>query len=175
MPEYSKGKINGSNVSKNEVMIIVGQTNEEDLNAYIEKLTNNGYQEKSNQYCKGLIEIEFQFNTSDILQISVYQEEKLQWPKDMLGDVPPLTRGDLTSVSEPSEETGNYGDLYFINLTEDDIEAWESVLVQNGFEVSSKSYSKANVKYKGKAYSKLNIDFQSNGDNEWILYFGYEE
>jgi predicted lactoylglutathione lyase len=175
MPEYKKGKLNGHNSGGNEIMIVISETNEEDLDAYIKDLEKAGYVKKSGRYCKGLYEIDYQFNSDTVLQISVYKEQEQKWPKELLGDVPALQKGNLVSIIEPSEETGNYGDMYFINLTEDDIKEWEKSLEAKGFEVSDKSYSKKDVKYMGKSYSALEIYFESNGDDEWNLYFGYEE
>ncbi|MCX7773930.1 MAG: hypothetical protein N2376_12545 [Clostridia bacterium] len=175
MPPYPKGKMTGWNTwggDENSIFILIDGTSKDDLEAYTKELEKNGFYEDNGRYVKGVYSIEFQWNSDTILQISSYKEKVLSWPEDILKFVPPLEKGYLTNVNAPAEDNP-YGDLYFIGLTEEDIKAWEEVLKNEGFTVDSGTYSKENVKSGGKSYKHFSAFFESNGTNEWILYFEF--
>ncbi len=176
MPPYTKGKIVVWNNSEGEfnVFIRIKDTNQQDLDEYIKELEKNGFYENNGRYCKDTFSIELDLY-GNTLDIDSYKEDVTDWPDDLLGFVPPITDGYLTSVNPPSEDTGNYGDLYFIELTEEAIDAWEAELKSKGFEVESRSYTLHDFKHKGKLYKSFSAFFENNGGNEWMLYFTFEE
>lgn len=176
MPEYTAGKINGWNTwgdSKYDLFILIDNTSQKDLDAYIEALKANGFTEEGDRFIKDLFYVEFQFNATSILQISSNKEDLVEWPDDFLGFMPPVTEGYLVTVSPPSDEEP-YGDLYFIDLTEDEILTWESTLEDKGFTIDYGSYSKSDVTLNGKKYKHLSAFFESNGGNDQILYFSFD-
>lgn len=174
MPPYSFGKMNGWNQwSDNEydIFMLIKETSQEDLDAYIKELEAAGFTENNRSYCKDLFSIKFQFNTSTILQISSYKETVEDWP-EWLDFLPPIGKGDLTSINAPTDDMP-YGDLYFINLTKEEIDAWFDTLKSAGFDVEDNYLMVKNVKYDGKKYDEFNAFFESNGDNEYILYLEF--
>jgi hypothetical protein len=176
MPPYPKGEINGCMPWEDDpydLFILIKETSREDLDAYIEDLESNGFVENNGSYCKGLFTVEFQFNSSTVLQITSRKERVYSWPEDLMDIMPPLEKGDLIGFYYP-EDGELYGSLYFINLTREDIQEWEKTLEDAGFTVSDGYYEITDVVYKGKTYSRFYAFIDSNGPNEYSLFYQFE-
>lgn len=179
MPEYKKGKLNGWNQwskdDPNNIFILIHDTIEEDLEAYKAELLAAGFKETDQgRYRKGLYDVEFRFNGDTILQISSYKAAVLAWPKD-LDFVPQIKKGNLSSIIKPSDDMPGYTQLYYINLTQADLDEWYKNLADNGFTVDNGAISKANVSFRGKTYTSLDIQCGENGTNEWMIDFSFSE
>jgi hypothetical protein len=178
MPVYKAGKFKGWNQwDKNNnyrLFMLIEETNQSDLDKYIAQLKAAGFEEKSSlNFHKDLFDVELQFNSNTILQISSNRITVIKWPKTWLVGIPELQKGALTSMIEPCEEMPDYLQLYFINLSQEDINAWLQDLKKAGFETGSDNASKTNVKLGGKTYKSLYIQLQENGTNEWMVDFNY--
>jgi hypothetical protein len=178
MPVYKAGKFKGWNrwdkSNDYRIFMLIEQTNQSDLDKYIVQLKAAGFEEKSSTtYHKDLFDVELQFNSNTILQISSNRIQVLEWPKTWLDGIPEQKTGALTGVIEPSEEMPDYVQLYFINLTHTDIDGWLQDLKKAGFKVEGDGASKGNVSLGGKTYKSLDIQIQENGTNEWMLDFNY--
>lgn len=179
MPEYKKGEMNGWNqwdsTKEYSIFILIKDTGKADLDEYISQLKSAGFEEiNNNSFRKGIYDVEFQFNSDTILQISSYKADIFEWPKELAG-IPPITKGNLTAVTGPSDEYPDGVQLYYINLTEDDLMQWGKDLKAKGFEVDGLVISKNNVDFNGKTYNSLNLQMQENGSDEWIIDFTYSE
>lgn len=179
MPEYGEGTLNGWNQwSDNEydIFMLIKDTSEADLEEYKAALDSAGFQfVNGRDYRKDAFEIRFQFNTDTILQISSYKEETVSWPKDLAG-IPPLKKGILTGVIEPSEEVPDAVQLYYINLTQADIDEWKQELKDNGFSVGEYNDARLeNATLRSKTYGSLYVQMQENGTDEWMVDFFYSE
>ena len=179
MPEYKKGKLNGWNQwdSTNEysIFILIKDTGKADLDEYISQLKSAGFTAiNSNSFRKGIYDVEFQFNSDTILQISSYKADIFEWPKELVG-IPPITKGNLTAVTGPSEDYPDGIQLYYINLTVDDLMKWGKSLEAKGFEVDGLAISKSNADFNGKTYNSLYLQIEENGSDEWIIDFMYSE
>ena len=93
----------------------------------------------------------------------------------MLKTVPEQKKGTLTGLIEPSEEMPDYLQLYYINLTRQDIVAWLQELQKAGFTVEGLGAAKANMTLKGKTYPPLSIQIENNGETEWMIDFKYSD
>lgn len=169
LPEYSKGKLFAWNGSEKECLIMIHDTNKNELDEYLKLLKSEGWNESNEQYKKPPYYICFQFNADTALQITVYKDDVLVWPKDRIPDVPPLTAGTLTQVYFDKD----YPDalqLYVEGLSEDKIMEYEKVLLSEGFNKDDdKYYSKTGSTLNGKEYSKISMWFDSNGPDEWMI------
>ncbi len=77
MPPYPKGKIKGWNTwgdDPYDLFILMEETSKADLEAYKKDLENSGFIVNNGSYCKDTYTVDFQFNSSDILQISCYRK-----------------------------------------------------------------------------------------------------
>ncbi len=174
MPPYTKGKINGWNSGgrgEYDIFILIRDTDSKDLEEYIKVLVNNGFSENNGSYTKDAFTVKFQLNTDTLLQITSYRVEAVEWP-ELLAFIPPLTKGYLVEVVEPTEDV-TYGSLYFKGLTREDIKEWEAKLIAAGFTVDSGEYLKKNVKYKNKNCT-FSACFDSSSIDEWGLYFSFD-
>ena len=178
MPEYKKGKMNGWNQwsdNKYDVFMLIADTSEADLEEYKAKLVSAGFQlVNGSDYRKDAFEVKFQFNTDTTLQISSYKEEAISWPKALAG-IPPLKKGILSSVIEPPEGAPDTVQLYFVNLTQPDIDEWVKELEAKGFTGDSTGLSSSSATLNGKAYGSLYVQIQENGTDEWMIDFLYSE
>lgn len=176
MPEYTSGKISQwySMGDEYDISITIDGTNQSELDEYILALEANGFYDNYGRYCKGPFSVELEFSYGGSLVITSYKEDVMEWPVDILGFMPPLEKGFLASVNLNPEDGMACGDLYFNDLCEDDIANWEEALKNAGFEVDGyRSYTKDNVELRGKRYKVFSAFFESNGVNEWILYFSF--
>ena len=180
MPEYKKGKMNGwsqwNSTDEYSIFILIKDTSKDDLEDYVSQLKSEGFEAiNKNSYRKGIYDVELQFNSDTILQISSYKAEVYEWPKELAG-IPPITKGNLTAVTGPSEDYADGIQLYYINLTEDDLIEWGKSLKTKGFEVDGLAiYNKNKVSFNGKTYGALYLQMEENGTNEWIIDFMYSE
>ena len=178
MPVYQGGRLKGWNQwdKSNEysIFILIENTNKADLSRYIALLKAAGFEEKnSDTYHKGLFDVRVQFNSETILQISSSKISGLEWPTALLKSVPEQKKGTLTGMIEPSEEMPDYLQLYYINLTRQDILVWLQDLQKAGFTVEGLGASKAKMTLNGKTYQSLSIQIEDNGETEWMIDFNY--
>jgi len=180
MPEYKKGKMNGwskwNSTDEYSIFILIKDTGKADLDEYISQLKSAGFEAiNKNSFRKGIYDVELQFNSDTILQISSYKAEVYEWPKELAG-IPPIKKGNLTAVTGPSEDYADGIQLYYINLTEEDLTEWGKTLKTKGFEVDGLAiYNKNKVSFNDKAYGALYLQIEENGSNEWIIDFMYSE
>jgi len=174
MPRYMKGEIKGWSTGgrgEYDVFILIKDTCDKDFEEYIGMLINSGFQKNYDSYTKDAFTVKFQFNTDTLLQISSYRVEAMKWP-ELLSFVPPLNKGYLVAIEEPSEDV-SYGNLYFKGLTKADIKEWEEELKASGFTVDSGEYLKENVDFKARN-CRFSAYFDSNSTDEWSLCFSFE-
>jgi hypothetical protein len=180
MPVYQKGKLKGWNQwdknKKYSIFIIIEETGQADLDAYVSRLKSAGFEEKSDLiYQKDLFEVRLQFNSSTILQISSSRINTLDWPKALLAGIPEPQGGALTQVNEPSDDMPGYVHLYYINFTAEQVDTWLQELKKAGFEIEGHSASKSKMNLGDKAYNSVNIQIEDNGTNEWMVDFNYSD
>ena len=180
MPVYQAGKLKGWNQwekgKEYNIFILIENTTKAGLDKYISQLKAAGFEEKnSDTYHKDLFDVRVQFNTQTTLQISSSKISGLAWPTAFLKNIPEQKRGTLTGLIEPSEEMPDYLQLYYINLTRQDVVAWLQELQKAGFTVEGLDAAKANMTLKGKTYPSLNIQIQDNGETEWMIDFNYSD
>jgi hypothetical protein len=178
MPVFQEGHLNGWTQddpnNKSSVLILIGETKQADMDAYIEKLKAAGFEKISRDtYRKDLFEVALQMNSATILQISSNRMNVEPWPSAMIPGVPEIRKGHLKSVTRPSEDSPDYASLYFTNLTKDDVDAWLKLLAASGFTVGDFGGEKTGMSLSGKNYNKLTIQIQDNGNDEWIIDFMY--
>ncbi len=179
MPVYPAGKLKGWNrwsAGSDDLFIIIERTGKADLDKYLVMLSAAGFEKvQSDVYRKGLYEVRLQFNSSTILQISSSKHSTTGWPTGLLNGVPEVKKGTLTNVLEPTDEMPGYVQLYYINLSEADLNAWLAELKGAGFKLDGHSASKAKMALKGKTYKMLDIQAEDNGVNEWMIDFNYSD
>lgn len=180
MPVYQAGKFKAWNQwdksNTYSIFMIIEETNQADLDKYITKLKASGFEEKNTDtYHKDNFDVKLQFNSNTILQISSSKITGLEWPNAWLKDIPEPNKGTLTNMIEPSEEMPDYLQLYYINLTPEDVNAWLQALKKAGFTIEGHSASKANVNLGEKSYHSLSIQIEDNGPNEWMIDFNYSD
>jgi hypothetical protein len=180
MPAYKAGKLKGWNYwdkkDESSIFMLIDGTNQSDLDKYISQLEAAGFEKAgSKKYHKGLYDIGLQFNTDTILQISSTRIKTLEWPKAFLAGIPELKKGALTNMITPTNDMPDYVQLYFINLSQAELDAWLADLGAAGFTIDGGSATKANMKLKDKTYKSLYIQPGENGMNEWTLDFNYSD
>ncbi len=178
LPVYQAGKFKGWNQwdksNTHSIFMIIEETNPTDLEKYITQLKTAGFEEKNTEtYHKENFDVKLQFNSPTILQISSSKIAGMEWPKVWLKGIPEPNKGTLTNMIEPSEEMPDYLQLYYINLTPEDVDAWLQALIKAGFSVEEHRASKANVSLGEKTYQSLRILIEDNGTNEWMVDFKY--
>jgi hypothetical protein len=180
MPVYKAGKFKGWNYwDKNDtssIFMIIENTNQGDLDKYIAQLKAAGFEVKNgNIYHKGLFDVDLQFNAKTILQISSRKIKGFEWPAKLLSGIPELKKGTLTNIIEPSEDMPGYVQLYYVNLTGDDVRAWFVELQKAGFTLEDNFAEKTKAALQGKSYKTLNIQVEENGTNEWMIDFNFSD
>lgn len=178
MPVYTWGRITGWNTWGPEnpynLFILIRDTSEEDLEEYRKELEARGFHGGPNSYSKDLFEIDFQFNSKDTLQISSYRDEVEEWP-DELSFMPPPKKGYIIDFTMTEGGDTAYGELFFADMTEEDIEEYEKVLLEAGFTRRDHfSYSIGNVRLNGKKYDEFSGFFEYYDYMEWIFYYSFE-
>lgn len=180
LPMYKAGKFKGWNHwdKNNEysIFMLIEETNQANLDQYIVQLKAAGFEtQNGTTYHKDLFDVELQFNTPTILQISSHKISTLEWPKKLLEGVPEQKNGTLTQFIEPSEEMPGYVHLYYINLSQKDLGIWLQELIKAGFTIEGNNASKSNMILSGKTYPSLDIQVEDNGTNEWMIDFNYSD
>ncbi|HOQ76735.1 MAG TPA: hypothetical protein PK369_09240 [Thermoclostridium sp.] len=178
MPVYTWGKITGWNTWGPEnpynLFIIIKNTSEADLEEYRRELEARGFSGSSDYYKKDDFSIEFQFNSKSTLQISSYRIETMDWP-DELAFMPPPEKGKLVDFTLTDGEDSVYGELFFTDMTEDDVLAYEELLLEAGFtRTDYLSYSIDNVSFDGKKYGEFSGFFEGYSEDEWLFYYDLE-
>jgi len=178
MPVFQAGHLTGwtqdDPSNKSSVLILIGETKQADMDAYIAKLQAAGFEKISRDtYRKDLFEVALQMNSATILQISSCRMNVEPWPSAMMPGVPELKKGHLKSVTKPSEDSQDYASLYYTNLSKDDVDAWLKQLAAAGFTIGDFGGERADMSLGGKKYNKLTIQIQDNGNDEWIVDFMY--
>ena len=132
MPVYTWGRMVGWNTYGSEnpynLFIIIRDTGENDLEEYRKELEARGFSGSSDYYKKDDFSIEFQFNSKTTLQISSYRIKAHDWPYQ-LEFMPPPEKGKLVDFTIKEGRT-LFGELYFADMTEDDVLAYEELLLK---------------------------------------------
>ena len=191
MPEFTKGKMNAwapweASNDYNIFMLIV-DVSVKDVEEYEKELEAAGFtggssrvaSDNESRFHKDLYDVELKMNSDTILEISSYKTEIVEWPK-ALSDIPPVKAGNLTYAYGANEEQPDSIQLYYINLTPEELTKWRQELVKNGF-VESDCYDNygslnaENKKINGKTFATVNISYEDNGTNEWNIDIGFEK
>ena len=178
MPVYTKGRISSWNTWDNynpyDIFIIIKDTNQEDLDEYILELEARGFYESSGYYSKDLFSVHFEFRSKDKLKINSYKTEPEEWPEEILGFMPPPRKGYLTYVGLEMGESV-WGDLRFIEMTEEDIEEYGNDLLAAGFKLDEYgNYIMENVRLNGKTFDEFSGFFERYDTRDWIFYFSFK-
>ncbi|HET7839411.1 MAG TPA: hypothetical protein VFL04_06595 [Rectinemataceae bacterium] len=180
MPVYGAGEFKGWNRwAANDdygIFMLIDKTGQADLDSYAAKLKAAGFEQKgSKEFRKGIFRLAFQFNSKTILQISSYRDKVEAWPSALISGVPELKRGYLTGIILPSEDMPGYLQLYFIGLSQGELDAWFAQLAAAGFKVQDGSATKPGMALQGKKWKLLSIQAGENGPGEWMLDFSYAD
>lgn len=141
IPPYTRGKVVNSGGSPDDYMILV-ETNRDELQEYLQKLEDLGwYVDHDRNYPSSRlrnITLNFQFNSSTMLQISVYVRKMGSWPQDKLpADIFPPEKGTLIGEVDiiSSDDDGML--YYFVydydGLTEQDVMDYVNKLIEQGW------------------------------------------
>lgn len=146
IPEYPYGDVkNSGDGGDGEYYILISPTNKDDLAEYLALLEEQGFTISDGDRARiGTLEINFQFNNSETLQMSVYDSGTSEWPELMGGVLPPDTGtlyGEIyiPELSESDNANGQYYSASFtlVDLTEEDCIAFMEKQMPNGWEGSS--------------------------------------
>jgi len=178
MPVYTWGRIAGWNTYSPDnpynLFIIIRDTGEDDLEEYRKELKARGFSGSSDYYRKDDFSIKFQFNSKTTLQISSYKVKSMDWP-DELGFMPPPKKGKLVDFTMNEGGNSFYGDIFFTDMTEDDVLAYEQLLLEAGFiKKDYLSYYIDNVSFDGKNYGEFRGFFEGYSEDEWIFYYDFK-
>lgn len=146
IPEYPYGEVkNSGDGGDGEYYILISPTDKDDLAEYLALLEEQGFTVSGDDRARiGTLEINFQFNSSETLQMSVYDSGTSEWPELLGGVLPPDTGilyGDayIPELSESDNANGQYYSASFTlaDLTEEDCVAFMEKQIPSGWEGSS--------------------------------------
>ena len=88
--------------------------------------------------------------------------------------MPPPRKGYLTYVGLETGESV-WGDLRFIEMTEEDIEEYGNDLLAAGFKLDEYgNYIMENVRLNGKTFDEFSGFFERYDTRDWIFYFSFK-
>lgn len=157
VPEYKKGKVINSGGTEKEYTILVESTNEEDLGEYLNELAAQGWYADYDVASIKNIKLSFQFNATNLLQISVRVEEMGSWPKDKLPpDILPMDKGILLGEVYIDQLADMGFEAYYItfeysDVTEKELKEYMKKYTDNGWDGDEYFVSKT-IQWKGKAF-----------------------
>lgn len=157
IPEYPKGEVVNSAGDEREYIILVDNTNQEDLNEYLQTLEENGWYTSLSDYArKNNITLYFQFNAENLLQLTVYVEKLGTWPTDKLpiDIVPPekgVLLGEVGIVDNSSKTEAYYITIEYSGLSNDDVREYMEAYLDRGWE-GDEYYIKSTIEWKGKQF-----------------------
>ncbi|HCX62727.1 MAG TPA: hypothetical protein DHU59_09850 [Clostridiales bacterium] len=145
VPEYPYGEVtNSGDGGDGEYFILISPTNEDELSEYLSLLENQGFTVSGDDEARsGTLNIRFQFNTKETLQMIVFDVGTSDWP-DFIGDVLKPEKGTIydeayiRKVSSDENSNGLYYSAGFslIDLSEEDCYEYIARHSDNGWRES---------------------------------------
>ena len=158
MPEYTGGEVVNSGGSDDELYIKIEGSNKEELGKYLEELKNAGWnvsEEPNQEIRKGIYDVEFDWQGSNMLQMCIRTSEVSAWPKDKLPpDIFPPENCTFIGELDVIENTEN---SWYFNYECDGVDEaaankYVEKLIENGWEGDISQLCKE-FEWKGKKYS----------------------
>ncbi len=145
VPEYPYGEVTNSGDGGNDdYLILISPTNEDELSEYMSLLEDKGFVVSGDDEARlGTLNIRFQFNNKDTLQMSVLDEGSSEWP-GFIGDVLKPEKGTLygeayvQEITSGDKDNGQYYSASFslIDLTEENCYEYIARHSENGWRES---------------------------------------
>lgn len=142
IPEYPYGEVkNSGDFGGGEYAILISPTNKDELKEYFNLLESQGFTITDGDQARlGTLSLRFQFNSTDTLQMIVFDAGTSKWPS-LPGDLLPPDKGtlygevDIVNLSDSDKASGNYYSAGFslVDLTEEDCLAYVQKLADNGW------------------------------------------
>ena len=141
IPPYTQGRVVNSGGSEDEYMILV-ETNRDELQEYLKELEDVGwYVDYDRSYPSSRlrnITLQFQFNSSTMLQMTVYVRKLGPWPADQLpADIVPPEKGTLigeVQIFGLDDDGIQYVVRYdYDGLTDADVSDYVAKLIERGW------------------------------------------